>query len=71
LLILYTDGISEAVNIDLELFGQARLLETVAAASSGSPQEVIEAILAAVQRFTGEAPQADDFTLVVVKRFAI
>ncbi|HET7091047.1 MAG TPA: SpoIIE family protein phosphatase [Anaerolineae bacterium] len=68
LLILYTDGISEAVNIDLELFGQARLLETVAAASSGVPQDVIEAILAAVQRFSGEAPQADDFTLVVVKR---
>jgi serine phosphatase RsbU (regulator of sigma subunit)/DNA-binding NarL/FixJ family response regulator len=70
LLILYTDGISEAVNIDLELFGQARLLETVAAASSGSPQDVIDAILAAVQSFSGEAPQADDFTLVVVKRFA-
>ncbi len=71
LLVLYTDGISEAVNIDLELFGPTRLQAAVAAASSGSPQEVVEAILAAVQRFSGEAPQADDFTLVAVKRFAI
>jgi len=71
LLILYTDGISEAVNMDLELFGPARLQEAVATASSSSPEGLIQAILAAVESFSGAAPQADDFTLVVVKRLTV
>ena len=65
-LVLYTDGVSEAQNVQDEPFDMARL---IAAAREGQGAQAVQAaILAAVGRFVGDAPQADDITLLVVTR---
>ena len=74
LLVLYTDGITEARNGREELFGDERLLASVRAClnTAGSPgptsQQVRDAILEDVSRFVGSAPQSDDIALVILMR---
>lgn len=68
LLICFTDGVTEAMNADLEEFGLGRLQEAIAVCADGSASEVLESIVSAVENFTGQADQFDDFTLFVVKR---
>jgi phosphoserine phosphatase RsbU/P len=68
LLVLYTDGINEAPNDEGKEFSSARLADTVKAMQSRGVREINDGILEAVQRFTGETPQRDDFTLVTVRR---
>jgi serine phosphatase RsbU (regulator of sigma subunit) len=68
LLLLYTDGVSEAQNTRQELFEEERLI-TVAQEHIGCPAEAVQhAVLSAVRAFVGDAPQFDDMTLVVVGR---
>jgi serine phosphatase RsbU (regulator of sigma subunit) len=67
MLILYTDGITEARR-EKELFGETRLEAVIAANTDASAGEMGQAILEAVTQFCGPTPQADDMTLVVVKR---
>jgi sigma-B regulation protein RsbU (phosphoserine phosphatase) len=66
-LVLYTDGITEAFNADREMFGVERLLEVVRTHHMASARELVEAIEAEVTAFAGEAPQSDDITLLVVR----
>jgi phosphoserine phosphatase RsbU/P len=66
ILVAYTDGISEAMNLDDEEWGEERLIETVRSAKPGSAQELLEHIFAAATEFAGAAPQHDDMTLVVL-----
>jgi len=68
LLVFYTDGVTEAFTPDEEEFGVERLREVVAAHAHGGAQQVLEAIVKAVNEFEGDAPPSDDLTLVVVKR---
>jgi phosphoserine phosphatase RsbU/P len=67
LLILYTDGITEAENAQREMFGLERLKEIILASTALSSQHIIEAILTAVRTYTGEYPQSDDITLMVIR----
>lgn len=68
-LVLYTDGITDALGLDGEQeFGMERLTEVVKANGSMSAQELTNEILAAIQEFAQGAPQFDDLTLMVVKR---
>jgi phosphoserine phosphatase RsbU/P len=67
-LVLYTDGLTEAPNEDGREFSGARLADAVRTTHQRQPREINDAILENVQRFAGEAPQRDDFTLVTVKR---
>jgi phosphoserine phosphatase RsbU/P len=65
-LVIYTDGVTEANEDAGNEFGEERLQETVRAKLAGSPQEILTAIQGAVQKFSvGE--QFDDLTLVVVR----
>jgi sigma-B regulation protein RsbU (phosphoserine phosphatase) len=68
LLVLYTDGVTEAPNEDAKEFSSARLADLTVREHAKSPREINDAILAAVQRFAGDTPQRDDFTLVTVRR---
>lgn len=68
LLVLYTDGLNEAPNEEGKEFSSARLADTVQTLHQRSVREINDGILAAVQRFIGETPQRDDFTLVTVRR---
>jgi len=66
-LVLYTDGVTEAFNPEHEMFGEERLVEVVRAHATASAQELVEAIETAVTAFAGQAPQSDDLTLLVMR----
>ena len=72
ILVLFTDGITEAVRpgapAETKYFGEERLLQAILAGASGGATEVQKAVLTAVASHTGEAAQEDDITLVVIKR---
>ena len=62
-----SDGIFEAFDEELHEFGTARAIEVVTANSQRTAKEIVGEMLAAVQRFCGDAEQNDDRTIVVVK----
>jgi sigma-B regulation protein RsbU (phosphoserine phosphatase) len=66
-LVLYTDGVTEAFNARHEMFGEERLVEAVRAHGTVSAQELVQAIEATVTTFAGEAPQSDDITILVMR----
>jgi len=67
--ILYTDGIIEAMNDKEELYGYDRL-EALVRSSQADPDALTSAIINDVNRFTGLSPQHDDMTLVCFGAFA-
>ncbi|OPX64610.1 PP2C family protein-serine/threonine phosphatase [Methanoregula sp. PtaB.Bin085] len=67
ILILYTDGITEAENENLEMFGTERLQQVILASSELSANAICTEILNAVKNFTGSHPQSDDITLMVIR----
>jgi sigma-B regulation protein RsbU (phosphoserine phosphatase) len=67
-LVFHTDGVTEAMDIVGQQFGKERLWAAVAATPKASAQEIVAAVVDAVKAFTGDAPQSDDLTLLVVKR---
>ena len=68
LVMLYSDGVTEARNRERDLFGDKRLAELVAGLSGVSAEEAGGRLLAAVDAFAGEAPPSDDLSLVVLRR---
>jgi serine phosphatase RsbU (regulator of sigma subunit) len=68
LLLLYTDGVTDALNNKYDEFGLTRLCSVVQAHQTESAASVIQAINQAVDEFVGDTPQFDDFTLVILKR---
>ncbi len=68
LFILYSDGITEAFNSREEEFGEEKLIEVVEKTRENSAQNILEKILHSVRLHTGDLPQADDITLIVIKR---
>ena len=69
LLLLYTDGITEARRPDGdEEFGEARLVELARHHRHAAPNRLVDEVFAAVGRFSGAATPEDDQTVVVVKR---
>ena len=65
-LVLYTDGVTEAMDKSEELFSQGRLETTLQGGSALSSKAVIEGVVSEVRRFSAGAPQADDITLLVL-----
>jgi sigma-B regulation protein RsbU (phosphoserine phosphatase) len=64
--ILYTDGIVEAMNEKEEIFGFERLLDLVQGAKSFSAESLLKELLDKVNEFVGNAAQHDDLTAIVV-----
>ena len=69
-LILYTDGITEAMSPFGETFGEERLIEGLES-SPGGPSRVMGAVLVAVNAHAEGARLQDDATLVLVQRGAM
>ena len=67
-LVMYTDGVTEALNLKNEEFGEERLEDTLAEVTLNNCQQIIEAIKADVAAFAGEANQSDDITVLALKR---
>jgi sigma-B regulation protein RsbU (phosphoserine phosphatase) len=66
-LFLYTDGVSEAMNLVEEPFGEKRLEAVLMQSAHLSVDEMLSAVTAAVAEFAGAAPQSDDITCLVVR----
>jgi phosphoserine phosphatase RsbU/P len=67
-IVLYTDGIPEAKNLDDEQYGLDRLCEVISINWHLSPEQVKEAIIANLKEFIGQQKIFDDITLVVIKK---
>jgi serine phosphatase RsbU (regulator of sigma subunit) len=68
MLVFYTDGVTEARGSDGQMFDEERLRAAVASNPEASAQQVLQAIVEAVEAFVGDIPQSDDLTLFVIKR---
>ena len=66
-LFVYTDGVAEAANMEEELFGTERLVDLLCSGENGSPQEITDHVKQGVQAFVGDAPQADDLTILCLQ----
>ena len=67
-LVLYTDGVTDALNNEMDEFGEKRLRCVVGRYRTESAAGIIRAVNQAVDEFVGDTPQFDDLTLVVLKR---
>ena len=66
-LIIFTDGLVEAVNAHDEEFDEPRLLSVLEANVSSTPKELLERLMASLDLFVGATPQHDDVTCLLVK----
>ncbi len=67
-LFLYTDGVTEALDAQGRLFGDAAMLATLAALpQDASAEDYPRRIVAALEAFAGDEPQADDITCVALR----
>lgn len=65
-IVLYTDGVTEAMNAADQLYSAERLLATARTQHFGSAQEWVGGIFASVRAYAGDAPQSDDVTVLAV-----
>lgn len=66
-LVMFTDGVTEAVNTGGEEFGEQRLLAHLAAGASSAPALLLDGLLAAVREFCSDAEQNDDITVMITR----
>ncbi len=67
LYLLFTDGISEAMNAHDDLFGESRLGRLVESHADLPSEELRERVLREIAAFVGDAPQHDDMTMILLK----
>jgi sigma-B regulation protein RsbU (phosphoserine phosphatase) len=67
-IVLYTDGITEAMNSDQLQFGEDRLAKTLLSCSDLSTNKMLECIQQSLQDYVGPTPQSDDITMVIARR---
>ena len=66
---LYTDGVTEATDLNNELYGEDRLYAVLEAHKDAAPQVICEEVKKDVDAFVGEAPQFDDITMLALKYY--
>jgi len=66
-LVLFTDGVSEAMNNESKEYGESRLESLLCAVSSESSSDVMQAIHDDIKAYAGGAAQSDDITMMVLK----
>jgi sigma-B regulation protein RsbU (phosphoserine phosphatase) len=66
-LLLYTDGLADALNFDQQRFGRARIMQAMRDAAEKNAADAVNHILWEMRRFAGFNPRSDDTTLVAVK----
>jgi sigma-B regulation protein RsbU (phosphoserine phosphatase) len=69
-LLLFTDGVTEAENGEHTLYSSGRLAQTLVTAQVSDARRVVTSVIDDVSRFIGDAEQADDITLLAVHRVA-
>ncbi len=69
-LLLYTDGVTEALDTQDRLFGEPRLMDAVRSIDKPNPDQLCRVVRMVVAAFAEGAPQADDITILALKRTA-
>jgi sigma-B regulation protein RsbU (phosphoserine phosphatase) len=67
-LFIFSDGISEAIDVDDQEFGEERIWKLISEHRAESAQRLVEEMIIAVGAHAGNMPQRDDVTMVVIKR---
>ena len=67
---LYTDGVTEALDLHDDLFGEARLVDALKAAPQDDPASLCTVVRAVIAAFADGVPQADDITVLALKYIA-
>lgn len=67
-LVLYTDGLTEATNVSVEQYGEARLKRLLRAHTNSSPQEILTSCIHDLKTFKGGTAKTDDLTILVLQR---
>ncbi len=70
ILLLYTDGVSEASDSNFSLYGEERLKSKLVELAPFEPKKICYEMIESVQRFSASSAYADDKTIVVIKRIA-
>lgn len=68
ILVLYTDGVTDAQNKSGEIFGERRLIEALQLNRELTARGILDALMSQVEIFVGDAPQFDDTTVIVLVR---
>ena len=66
-MVIYTDGVTEAANDRKEFFGEEGLLEAVDSSDEMQPDALLQRIWVAMQTFQGDASNEDDITLLAIR----
>lgn len=69
-LFFYTDGLTEAENVEGSAFGQRRLIKSLVQHGTGSPNQIIDGVIGDFRIFTSNKPLNDDLTAVSMKVIA-
>ena len=69
--VLYTDGVTEAMNIDQEEFGMERLEHLFMGSAPANAEEANAKVFEAVNEFAGDAEQSDDITCMTLRRHEV
>ena len=67
-LVMFTDGVNEAMNIEFKEFGDDRFEESLKKCAGQDCKQIIDTVKADVAAFVGEAEQSDDITIFTLKR---
>jgi sigma-B regulation protein RsbU (phosphoserine phosphatase) len=67
-LVLYTDGVTEALNSQGDEFGMASVIESIQASASEGAAGIITRLTDNLRAFVGSYPQHDDITLIVIRK---
>jgi Serine phosphatase RsbU, regulator of sigma subunit len=67
LLLVYTDGVTEALNENKELYSDRRLLETTRTYPDNSPEELVNNVVNAVKSFSKDVSQTDDIAVLALR----
>jgi sigma-B regulation protein RsbU (phosphoserine phosphatase) len=70
ILVVFSDGLTDAENHDEERFGEERLMEVIRAQAPLGGDMLEQGFLKAIEEFTRGTPQTDDITFVVVEKRA-
>ena len=67
LVVVFSDGVTEAFNAEWEEFGDARLVESVRANRDLPPVSLLARVMASIKAFVKDAAQSDDVTVLVLR----
>jgi sigma-B regulation protein RsbU (phosphoserine phosphatase) len=66
-LFIYTDGLTDATNIDNQRFGKERMIKVLDQLKGSNTETLVKGMMRSIDEFVGEADQADDLTMLAIR----